>query len=484
MRRKSRRLSARYDAAVESRYSHASNPRSARLRCRDHRFRRGRRHGDKSSRRSRRQRRADRSRAHAQSREGFQRAHVAVPGASSRRGRRWRRHISDAARGRSATSPHRSADGSSKASLTRSRPGRNSNGSARAWSAAARIITAVSRSASPITIFTPTRATASARTGPSLTTMLRRTTKRPSASSASPGPSTTSAALPTASSSRRLRLACTRVLVQRACGKLNIPCVANRMAVITTPLNGRPPCHYCGQCGRGCVTASNYSSSQVQVFPAMKTGRVKLFTNAMARELIMDSNGKVDGRIVHRQRHAHGAADPLPQRGGRRRRLRIGAAAAQLQILALPQRRRERFRRGGPLSHRYGRLRPQRADSGADRHRRNTTPTAWAACMCSCRGGCGTKRTRSFRAAITSRSAADSACRNVGAFHGVCHAKRRLWREPQEGDSRRLRHVRPPRRPRRDDSQQRYFLRDRSRPWWTATASPCCASISNGATTN
>jgi len=81
--------------------------------------------------------------------------------------------------------------------------------------------------------------------------------------------------------------------VQRAAKKLNIPCIPSRLAVITQPTNGRPACHYCAQCGRGCVTASNYSSSQVQVFPAMKTGRVKLFTGAMARELITDGTGKV-----------------------------------------------------------------------------------------------------------------------------------------------------------------------------------------------
>jgi choline dehydrogenase-like flavoprotein len=82
-------------------------------------------------------------------------------------------------------------------------------------------------------------------------------------------------------------------LVMRAGKKLNIPVIPSRLAIITKPLNGRPACHYCAQCGRGCVTASNYSSSQVQVFPAMKTGRVKLFTNAMARELITDASGKV-----------------------------------------------------------------------------------------------------------------------------------------------------------------------------------------------
>jgi choline dehydrogenase-like flavoprotein len=83
------------------------------------------------------------------------------------------------------------------------------------------------------------------------------------------------------------------LLIKKASDKLGIPCVPNRLAVITQPTNGRAACHYCGQCGRGCISASNYSSAQVQVFPAMKTGRVNLITNAMARELITDSEGKV-----------------------------------------------------------------------------------------------------------------------------------------------------------------------------------------------
>lgn len=83
------------------------------------------------------------------------------------------------------------------------------------------------------------------------------------------------------------------VLIKKACDKLNIPCIPNRLAVITKPTNGRAACHYCNQCGRGCISASNYSSSQVQVFPAMKTGRVNLITNAMVRELITNGEGKV-----------------------------------------------------------------------------------------------------------------------------------------------------------------------------------------------
>jgi choline dehydrogenase-like flavoprotein len=82
-------------------------------------------------------------------------------------------------------------------------------------------------------------------------------------------------------------------LVQRSCAKLGIRAIPGRQAVITQPTNGRPACHYCGQCGRGCMTASNYASSYVQIFPAMKTGRVQIISNAMARELLTDGTGKV-----------------------------------------------------------------------------------------------------------------------------------------------------------------------------------------------
>src|SRR5689334_4301816 len=82
-------------------------------------------------------------------------------------------------------------------------------------------------------------------------------------------------------------------LIQRSCKKLNIPCIPSRMAMLTKPLNGRAACHYCGQCGRGCQTASAFSSSQAMIFPAMKTGRLTMITGAMARELITDGSGKV-----------------------------------------------------------------------------------------------------------------------------------------------------------------------------------------------
>jgi choline dehydrogenase-like flavoprotein len=85
---------------------------------------------------------------------------------------------------------------------------------------------------------------------------------------------------------------CTETIVKKACDKLNITCIPSRMAILTKPLNGRPACHYCAQCGRGCVSASNFSSSQVMLPKAQATGRFTLITNAMAREVIVGDDGK------------------------------------------------------------------------------------------------------------------------------------------------------------------------------------------------
>ena len=88
---------------------------------------------------------------------------------------------------------------------------------------------------------------------------------------------------------------CTELVIKQACDKLNITCIPSRLAILTKPLNGRPACHYCAQCGRGCGTASNFSSSQVLIPPAFETGRLTLITNAMAREILVGRDGKATG---------------------------------------------------------------------------------------------------------------------------------------------------------------------------------------------
>jgi choline dehydrogenase-like flavoprotein len=87
---------------------------------------------------------------------------------------------------------------------------------------------------------------------------------------------------------------CTETIIKRACDHLNITCIPSRMAILTKPLNGRAACHYCAQCGRGCLSASNFSSSQVMIPPAQATGRLTMIANAMARELVAGKDGKVE----------------------------------------------------------------------------------------------------------------------------------------------------------------------------------------------
>ncbi len=88
---------------------------------------------------------------------------------------------------------------------------------------------------------------------------------------------------------------CSELLIKKACDQLNITCIPSRLAILTKPLNGRPACHYCGQCGRGCTTASNFSSSQVMIPPALQTGRLTMLTGAMAREILVGPDGKATG---------------------------------------------------------------------------------------------------------------------------------------------------------------------------------------------
>ena len=88
---------------------------------------------------------------------------------------------------------------------------------------------------------------------------------------------------------------CYELLIKQAADKLHITCVSSRLSILTRPLNGRPACHYCGQCGRGCSTHSNFSSPSVLIPPALATGKLRIITNAMAREVLTDEQGLATG---------------------------------------------------------------------------------------------------------------------------------------------------------------------------------------------
>ncbi|NNE70062.1 MAG: GMC family oxidoreductase [Rhodothermales bacterium] len=58
--------------------------------------------------------------------------------------------------------------------------------------------------------------------------------------------------------------------------------IIGRAAVLTEPLDGRAPCHYCGPCMRGCSTGSYYSTQSSALPAARATGNLTL----LARKLV------------------------------------------------------------------------------------------------------------------------------------------------------------------------------------------------------
>lgn len=61
-----------------------------------------------------------------------------------------------------------------------------------------------------------------------------------------------------------------------------------RAAVLTEPLPGRLPCHYCGPCWRGCSTGSYFSSQSSTLPAAVATGNLTLRPLSVVHSIIYD----------------------------------------------------------------------------------------------------------------------------------------------------------------------------------------------------
>ena len=104
---------------------------------------------------------------------------------------------------------------------------------------------------------------------------------------------------------------CYELLIKQASERLNIRCIPIRLSILTQPLNDRPACHYCGQCGRGCASHANFSSPSVLLPPALATKRLTIVANAMAREVTVGEDGLASGvtyvdKSTGRENHVRG----------------------------------------------------------------------------------------------------------------------------------------------------------------------------------
>jgi choline dehydrogenase-like flavoprotein len=68
-----------------------------------------------------------------------------------------------------------------------------------------------------------------------------------------------------------------------------------RAAILTERHEGRAACHWCGHCGRGCMTGSYFSTPSSTLPAAKKTGKLTLQTDSIAHEILRGKDGKARG---------------------------------------------------------------------------------------------------------------------------------------------------------------------------------------------
>jgi choline dehydrogenase-like flavoprotein len=104
-----------------------------------------------------------------------------------------------------------------------------------------------------------------------------------------------------------MNLSCGGKLAREVIGKkfgwLVMP---DRVANLTVVHRGRPACHYCDECQRGCHTASYFNSPSVTLPAAARTGRLTLVSDAVVSHVLVNAEGKAEGvYYIERTTRAH-----------------------------------------------------------------------------------------------------------------------------------------------------------------------------------
>lgn len=88
---------------------------------------------------------------------------------------------------------------------------------------------------------------------------------------------------------------CVDHILQTGAEKVGVPYLPDRIAQLTVAHNGRPACHYCGNCSSGCDTGSFFSPPWFTLPAAEKTGKLELRTDAIAWKVLVDENATARG---------------------------------------------------------------------------------------------------------------------------------------------------------------------------------------------
>ncbi|MET0392044.1 MAG: GMC family oxidoreductase [Chitinophagaceae bacterium] len=87
------------------------------------------------------------------------------------------------------------------------------------------------------------------------------------------------------------------LMLRNAAATAGVKVIPSRMSILTQKLNDdRGVCFFCGQCGRNCSMAkADFSSPNVFIYPALKTGNLEVIPDAMVREVLTNADGLATG---------------------------------------------------------------------------------------------------------------------------------------------------------------------------------------------
>lgn len=85
------------------------------------------------------------------------------------------------------------------------------------------------------------------------------------------------------------------LFIKAGAAALGIPCVPNRRAILTRPLDDRQPCFWATPCIRGCSIGAAFQSTTSLIPLAKATGKLTVKINAMAARVVVDRAGRATG---------------------------------------------------------------------------------------------------------------------------------------------------------------------------------------------
>ncbi len=103
-------------------------------------------------------------------------------------------------------------------------------------------------------------------------------------------------------------LNCAESIFTAACKSLKWPSTHRRLAQLTQAHNGRPACHYCGNCVNGCDIGAMFSTISTTLHPALRTGKLELRTDSVVARILMNSDNRARG-VTYIERYTGRSVD-------------------------------------------------------------------------------------------------------------------------------------------------------------------------------